>query len=99
MGIILKQILLVIIAIVVIAAIATYFLILKKQDLKGFCGWSTYGKCTTDKDCIKSGCSGEVCQSRFEEPVITPCQYKECYNPEKYNVKCKCINNKCQWAP
>ncbi len=24
-----------------------------------FCGWSTYGKCSSDEDCIKAGCSGQ----------------------------------------
>jgi len=38
----------------------------------GFCGVSTGGPCSSDKDCVRSGCSGEVCQSKLEEPVVTP---------------------------
>jgi|GEM_PF-1210148 eight-cysteine-cluster-containing protein len=65
----------------------------------GFCGFSTYGECVTDRDCMVGGCSGQVCQSKFEEPVITTCEWKECYDTEKYDVQCRCIENKCQWYP
>lgn len=63
-----------------------------------FCGWSTFGKCSSDKDCIVGGCSSQVCQSRFEESIITTCEWKACYDAEKYKLKCRCINGKCQWA-
>jgi len=63
-----------------------------------FCGWSTYGKCNSDKDCIKSGCSGEICQSRFEKPLITTCEWLDCYDAKKYKVACKCVNGRCQWV-
>ncbi|MFP3946855.1 MAG: eight-cysteine-cluster domain-containing protein [Archaeoglobaceae archaeon] len=63
-----------------------------------FCGWSTQGNCSTDADCIAGGCSGQVCQSTFEEPVITTCEYKECYNADLYGMECKCIEGACQWS-
>ena len=63
----------------------------------GFCGWSTKGSCSNDSECITGGCSGQVCQSKSEEPVITTCEYKDCYNDEAYGVECKCVNNTCQW--
>jgi len=62
-----------------------------------FCGYSTYGNCNSDADCITGGCSGQVCQSRMEEPVITTCEFRECYNAEIYAYKCRCLNKKCQW--
>ena len=62
-----------------------------------FCGRSSYGKCLTDLNCITGGCSKEVCQSKDEEPVITTCVFKECYNVEKYSRQCKCVNEQCQW--
>jgi len=62
-----------------------------------FCGRSTYGKCNIDEDCIVSGCSNEVCQSKFEEKIFTTCIFRDCYNASKYNLSCKCINGKCQW--
>lgn len=65
-----------------------------KED---FCGQSTYGKCLTDLDCAKGGCSGEVCQSQDEESIITPCVFRECYNAEIYGMQCKCVNEQCQW--
>lgn len=63
----------------------------------GFCGWSTDGSCNDDRGCTVGGCSNQVCQSKNEEPVITTCEYAECYNAESYNVECKCINKECKW--
>ncbi|MCS7144554.1 MAG: DUF333 domain-containing protein [Archaeoglobaceae archaeon] len=60
-----------------------------------FCGWSTYGKCNSDKDCVIDGCSGQVCRSAFEDPIVTTCEWRDCY--EKSQVRCACINNACQW--
>jgi len=62
-----------------------------------FCGTSTKGQCSSDADCIAGGCSGQVCQSKSEEPAITTCEYRDCYNNQAYGVVCKCVNNKCQW--
>jgi eight-cysteine-cluster-containing protein len=56
-----------------------------------FCGKSTEGPCTSDSDCITGGCSGQVCQSIKEEPIITTCEYRDCYNAENYGMKCKCV--------
>jgi eight-cysteine-cluster-containing protein len=64
----------------------------------GFCGWSTYGECSSDSDCIASGCSSQVCQSRYEEPVITTCEWRDCYDAEIYDLECQCVGKKCQWA-
>ena len=62
-----------------------------------FCGSSTFGTCSDNSKCITGGCSGQVCQSNNEESVITTCEYTECYDSEKFNVKCKCVNKQCQW--
>jgi len=64
----------------------------EKQD---FCGWSTYSFCSSDKECVVGGCSGQVCQAKGEQ-IITDCQWKECYKNENY--QCKCVENKCQWV-
>ncbi len=61
----------------------------------GFCGWSTYGRCESDEDCVVDGCSGQVCRSKFEEPIITTCEWLDCYDVK--GVACKCIDGKCQW--
>jgi eight-cysteine-cluster-containing protein len=63
-----------------------------------FCGTSTNGSCTEDADCITGGCSGQVCQGRTEEPVITTCEYRDCYRATDYGLGCKCVDNKCQWS-
>jgi len=70
----------------------------KKENEKEFCGWSTYGRCKVDGDCYRGGCSRQVCQSKFESPVITTCEWKECYDPKPYHLICKCVEEKCQWA-
>ncbi|MEM4359910.1 MAG: eight-cysteine-cluster domain-containing protein [Candidatus Bilamarchaeaceae archaeon] len=62
-----------------------------------FCGWSTYGSCSSDSDCRVGGCSGQVCQSKYEESVITTCEYRECYNARAYGLSCECIAGRCQW--
>jgi eight-cysteine-cluster-containing protein len=58
----------------------------------GFCGSSTQGPCASDSECITGGCSGQVCQSIKEQSVPTTCEYKDCYNAEKYGMKCRCIH-------
>jgi len=57
-----------------------------------FCGSSTQGPCASDSECITGGCSGQVCQSIKEQSVPTTCEYKDCYNAEKYGMKCRCIH-------
>ncbi len=64
---------------------------------KGFCGWETSGRCDVDIDCIRGGCSGQVCQSKHEEPVITTCEWKDCYDPDPFKLECRCINQQCKW--
>lgn len=68
-----------------------------KPQPAGFCGFSTNDSCETDTDCIKGGCSGQVCQSRSEEPLITTCEYRECYDAETFEVNCGCISGQCKW--
>ena len=64
----------------------------------GFCGVSTGGPCSSDEDCVRSGCSGEVCQSKLEEPVVTPCVWRECYDAERYGARCACVQGRCRWV-
>jgi len=64
---------------------------------EGFCGVSTLGPCSTSDDCATGGCSGQVCQSKSEEPVITTCEFRDCYNAAAYNLECQCVSNNCMW--
>ena len=63
-----------------------------------FCGSSTEGSCSEDDDCVAGGCSGQVCASKNEEPIMTTCEYTECYDAEKYGVSCVCAEGKCRWS-
>jgi len=62
-----------------------------------FCGTSTNAECEISADCVTGGCSGSICMGVNEEEITTTCEWKECYNNEKYNKECLCIDNKCQW--
>ena len=55
-------------------------------------------RCSSDLDCRPGGCFGEVCQSKYEEPVITICEWKSCYDAKRYHIDCGCIQHKCQWT-
>lgn len=48
---------------------------------------------SSGNQCIKTGCSGQICSS---EPKISTCEWK-CENGCYRNATCKKINNKCQW--
>jgi eight-cysteine-cluster-containing protein len=63
----------------------------------GFCGWSTNGPCASDADCMTGGCSGQVCQSTSEDPIITTCEWTDCYAAKAYGVSCGCLSSTCQW--
>jgi len=63
----------------------------------GFCGFSTYGYCRSDTDCIVSGCSGQVCSSK-NESIFTTCEWKECYDSRRFGLECRCVSNACQWV-
>ncbi len=71
---------------------------IEKEDENGFCGTSTLGTCTVHSDCIRAGCSNSVCQSQNEEPSVTTCEFRECYDTNEFDAKCGCINGKCQWV-
>ncbi|HEB72700.1 MAG TPA: eight-cysteine-cluster domain-containing protein [Nitrospirae bacterium] len=63
----------------------------------GFCGESTKAVCSAGTDCIVGGCSSQVCQGANEPPIITTCEWTECYDAEKYNKACGCVESQCQW--
>ncbi|MBI4972921.1 MAG: thermonuclease family protein [Candidatus Omnitrophica bacterium] len=71
---------------------------LDKVYSEEFCGRSTYGECSSDEDCISDGCSSQICRSINEESIFSTCEWRECYDAKKYNLGCKCVKNKCQWA-
>jgi len=60
-------------------------------------GLSTLGNCTTDGDCYTSGCNSEICQSKFETPMVSICVYDPPY-PDDLGYECKCVDKKCMWV-
>ncbi|MBP8591126.1 eight-cysteine-cluster domain-containing protein [Candidatus Shapirobacteria bacterium] len=68
-----------------------------KTTSEEFCGFSTYGECKSDKDCQAGGCSGQVCRAKNEEERATTCEYRSCYNAERYQKRCSCFEDRCQW--
>ena len=52
--------------------------------------------CSSDNDCTRGGCSGTICQSRSEEPVISTCEWLPeyaCYQ----QITCGCVKGSCVW--
>lgn len=64
---------------------------------EAFCGSSTQAACQQDADCRRGGCSGQICESASAEPTVSTCEYRDCYNPDTYNLTCGCVNNQCAW--
>jgi eight-cysteine-cluster-containing protein len=53
--------------------------------------------CKQDAECLRTGCSGQICAS---ERVVTTCEWRDeyaCYR-ESF-AHCACINGSCGWAP
>lgn len=69
-----------------------------KGPQEDFCGVSTNGTCETNADCIEAGCSGSTCQSVDEEDTVSTCEWKDCYDNEKYDLSCQCVEGKCMWS-
>ena len=53
--------------------------------------------CQDDNDCSKTGCSNTLCRSKTDVPVATTCEWHNSYQCYR-DVKCACIDNKCQFA-
>lgn len=52
-------------------------------------------ECNVDSDCVKAGCSGELCTYKGDN-VRTTCLYLPEYQCLG-SLPCLCINNKCQF--
>ena len=51
------------------------------------------GGCECDADCMRTGCSGQICS---HEPVITTCEWNDAYACFDY-ASCSCIGGQCAW--
>ena len=67
------------------------------EQQEEFCGSSTEGFCSIDGDRKTSGCSGQICGSRFEKELASTCEWRDCYSEQDYSLLCGCVNQKCQW--
>lgn len=89
-------------AILLVGSVAAYLIYVERKSHPivpdEFCGFSTGGPCSSNSNCTVGGCSGQVCQSKSEEPLITTCEFRDCYDESLYDLKCKCIKNKCHWS-
>ena len=64
------------------------------EEQEKFCGSSSFSSCLNDDDCLIGGCSGQICGG---EKTFSTCEYRDCYNAEKYGLSCGCIDGKCSW--
>jgi len=54
------------------------------------------GECQTDADCVKSGCSSEVCTSKSAaEGLLTSCEVQDCFGVLD---GCGCQAGVCTWT-
>lgn len=51
------------------------------------------GGCASDADCMRTGCSGQIC---YHEPVITTCEWNDAYACFDY-ADCSCVGGQCAW--
>ncbi len=57
----------------------------------------TAAECSTDADCAKAGCSGQLCVPAGKaSDIITTCEYKEEYGCLKL-TSCGCNEGRCEW--
>ena len=55
-------------------------------------------ECTEDTDCVKGGCSGQLCLPESEAmDILTTCEFKPEYECLKL-TSCSCIEGSCGWT-
>jgi eight-cysteine-cluster-containing protein len=54
------------------------------------------GECSSDTDCVRGGCSSEVCTSRQgAADVMTTCEILPCFDVLD---ACACVDGRCRWS-
>lgn len=48
--------------------------------------------CASDADCVKTGCSSEVCSA---EQIVTTCEMRTW--PQEMGAECGCVDGQCVW--
>ena len=60
-------------------------------------GSHTLASCSTDSDCLISGCNAEICQGKNEEELFSICILPEQPTPQQLGYTCGCMSQLCQW--
>lgn len=53
-------------------------------------------ECSSDSDCRTGGCSGQLCEPKSREPMVTTCEFLPeygCYD----DIECGCVDGACSW--
>lgn len=54
------------------------------------------GECASDGDCVRAGCSSEVCTSRpSAADIMTTCEILPCFDVLD---ACGCVQGRCRWS-
>ncbi|NQU79158.1 eight-cysteine-cluster domain-containing protein [Candidatus Woesearchaeota archaeon] len=67
-----------------------------EQCIRNRCTIPGKSSCSKDSDCSRQGCSGQVCASRNDDPVMTTCEYLPEYDCLGM-IDCGCVDNGCDW--
>ena len=54
-------------------------------------------ECAVNSDCMKGGCSSQICAPAAQEGIITTCEYRpeyDCYQ----EANCGCVQGTCGWT-
>ena len=64
---------------------------------KEYSGDSSFAVCTTDTDCVSSGCNGELCLGKKQETFMSVCIVPTKPLPKYFGYHCGCTTEQCQW--
>ena len=70
---------------------------ISEEETRDYYGHSTLGSCESPFDCYVSGCNSEICQSKFEEELLSMCILPDKPTPSQLGYRCKCFEKKCKW--
>jgi eight-cysteine-cluster-containing protein len=57
---------------------------------------SVAGECGTDADCVRAGCSSQLCVPDENAGIVTTCEYKQEYACLA-QTSCGCVEGRCSW--
>lgn len=60
-------------------------------------GNSTFATCSSDSECVISGCNSEICQGERDEGSLSICILPDKPTPQQLGFTCRCYTARCQW--